>query len=103
MMNKIYKITDPANVPFCLRKESIFYILKKNSEVISENADTDALIQKLVLPSMQSPCGLLREQSCDLISRFKIKNEDLLIEILKLDFTLVSLLEMFSRMKKREI
>ena len=32
---------------------------------------------------MQSPCGLLREQSCDLISRFKIKNEDLLIEILK--------------------
>ena len=76
-------LTDPANVPFCLRKESIFYILKKNSEVISENADTDALIQKLVLPSMQSPCGLLREQSCDLISRFKIKNEDLLIEILK--------------------
>ena len=76
-------LTEPSNVPFCLKKESIFYILKKNYEVITKNVDTDLMIQKLVLPSLSSPCGLLREQSCHLISRFKIKNENLLIEILK--------------------
>ena len=76
-------LTEPSNIPFCLKKESIFYILKKNYEVITKNADTDLMIQKLVLPSLQSPCGLLREQSCHLLSRFKIKNEELLIEIIK--------------------
>ena len=76
-------LLNPLNIPFCLRKESILFLLKKNSESISKNADSDTLIKKLILPSLQSPCGLLREQSCDFISRFKIKNDDLLQEIIK--------------------
>ena len=67
-----------------LKKESILFLLKKNSEVISKNADSDLLIKKLIFPSLQSPCGLLREQSCDFISKFKIKNEELLEELIKI-------------------
>ena len=76
-------LLNPSNVPFCLRKESILFLLKRNSESISKNADSDLLIKKLILPSLQSPCGLLREQSCDFISKFKIKNDELLEEIVK--------------------
>ena len=83
-------LTNPSNVPFCLRKESILFILKRNSDIISKNADSILLIKNLVFPSLKSPCGLLREQSCDFISRFKIKNEELLQEIVKI---LCSLME----------
>jgi hypothetical protein len=83
-------LTNPSNAPFCLRKESILFILKKNSDSISKNADSDLLIKQLVFPSLKSPCGLLREQACDFISRFKIKNEELLQEIIKI---LCSLME----------
>ena len=83
-------LTNPSNVPFCLRKESILFLLKKNSDSISKNADSDLLIKQLVFPSLKSPCGLLREQACDFISRFKIKNEELLQEIIKI---LCSLME----------
>ena len=77
-------LLNPQNAPYCLKKESILFLLKKNSEVISKNADSDLLIKKLIFPSLQSPCGLLREQSCDFISKFKIKNEELLEELIKI-------------------
>ena len=77
-------LLNPQNVPYCLKKESILFLLKKNSDVISENTDSDLLIKKLIFPSLKSPCGLLREQSCDFISRFKIKNEELLEELIKI-------------------
>jgi hypothetical protein len=89
-LNNESYLTNPSNVPFCLRKESILFLLKKNSDSISKNADSDLLIKQLVFPSLKSPCGLLREQACDFISRFKIKNEELLQEIIKI---LCSLME----------
>ena len=82
--NKEEYLKNPLNIPFCLQKESILNILKKNYETIEKNADIDALIQKLILPGLQSPCGILREGGCHFISKFKIKNNDLLQQIIKI-------------------
>ena len=82
--NKEVYLKNPLNIPFCLKKESILNILKKNYETIEKHTDTDALIQKLILPGLQSPCGILREGSCHFISKFKIKNNDLLQQIIKI-------------------
>ena len=77
-------LMNPQEIPICLRKESIMFLLKKNSDLISDNADSDLLIKKFIMPSLQSPCGLLREQACHFISRFKVKNDELLQEIIKI-------------------
>ena len=76
-------LRNPLNIPYCLRKESILYLLKKNNDIIGKKVDTDNLIQKLILPSLHSPCGLLREQCCHFISYFEIKNDELLKEIIR--------------------
>ena len=76
-------LTKQENIPHILRKESILYLLKKNHEVMSKNADVDIFIKNFVFPELQSPCGLMREQCCHFISRFEIKNNELLIDIVK--------------------
>ena len=63
----------PKNIPHCLKKESIIYLLKNNAELIIQNSsieDVQSLIEKYIYPELFSPCGLLREQSCDFISKF---------------------------------
>ena len=77
-------ISNPLNIPYNLRKESIIYLLKKNYDSIKKNADSDALINKFILPGLQSPCGLMREQCCHFISRFDIKNDELSKNIVKI-------------------
>ena len=75
-----------SNIPHCLRKESIIYLIKNNAEVILKNSDIEPLIQKCILPDLSSPCGLLREQSCELISNFAsfaYKNNELLETIIR--------------------
>ena len=75
-------LLNTSQIPYILRKESILFLLKKNSSLISKKVDTDLFIQKLIMPSLQSPCGLLREQACHFISQFDIKNNELLTEII---------------------
>ena len=66
-------ITNPKNIPHCLKKESIIYLLKNNAELIIQNSsieDVQSLIEKYIYTELFSPCGLLREQSCDFIFKF---------------------------------
>ena len=79
-------IMNPNNIPHCLKKESIIFLIKNNAELIIKNADIEPLIQKYILPELSSPCGLLREQSCHLISNFGsfvYKNNELLENIIR--------------------
>lgn len=79
-------LTNPNNIPHILYKESIIFIIKSNSEIIIKNSDVETLIGKYILPELNSPCGLLREQSCHFISNFgplEYKNNQLLEEIIK--------------------
>jgi hypothetical protein len=60
-------------IPHILYKESIIFIIKNNAEIIikqSNTADIEMLIERYIFPELTSPCGLLREQSCDLIVKF---------------------------------
>jgi hypothetical protein len=66
-------ITNPKNIPHCLKKESIIFLLKNNAELVIQNSsieDVQSLIDKFIYPELFSPCGLLREQSCDFIFKF---------------------------------
>ena len=61
------------NIPHILYKESIIFIIKNNAEIITKQSnitDIEALIERYIFPELTSPCGLLREQSCDLIVKF---------------------------------
>ena len=60
-------IMNPNNIPHCLKKESIIFLIKNNADIILEKSkieDLEILIEKYILPELFSPCGLLREQSC---------------------------------------
>ena len=79
-------IMNPNNIPHCLLKEGIIYLLKDNAEIIGKNSDAETLIEKYIFPNMFSPCGLLREQSCHLIEKFSpflLKNNELLEKIIR--------------------
>lgn len=82
-------ITNPKNIPHCLKKESIIYLLKNNSELIIQNSsieDVQSLIEKYIYPELFSPCGLLREQSCDFIFKFfsfTYKDNEILEKIIR--------------------
>ena len=79
-------IMNPNNIPHCLKKESIIYLIKQNADIIIKNSDIETLIQKYIVPELSSPCGLLREQSCHLISCFNVhvyKDSELLKFIIK--------------------
>ena len=87
--NDEFYIKNPNNIPHCLKKESIIFLIKNNADIILEKSndeDLEILIEKYILPELFSPCGLLREQSCDLISKFgsfAYKNEVLLEKIIR--------------------
>ena len=77
---------NPNNIPHCLKKESIIYLIKENADIIIKNTDVEPLIEKYIVPELSSPCGLLREQSCHLISCFNLidyKNNELLENIIR--------------------
>ena len=79
-------IMNSNNIQHCLKKESIIYLIKNNAEIIIKNADIEPLIQNYIFPELSSPCGLLREQSCHLISyfgSFPYKNNELLESIIR--------------------
>ena len=79
-------IMNPNNIPHCLLKESIIYLLKDNADIIGRYSDAEALIEKYILPELSSPCGLLREQSCHLIEKyntFLLNNNELLEKIIR--------------------
>ncbi len=79
-------IMNSNNIQHCLKKESIIYLIKNNAEIITKNADIEPLIQNYIFPELSSPCGLLREQSCHLISyfgAFPYKNNELLESIIR--------------------
>ena len=86
--NEIY-LKNPKNIPYILKKESIIFLIKNNSEIIikvSNLKDLTILLEKYILPGLFSPCGLLREQTCDLISKFGIapyKNNEILENIVR--------------------
>ena len=75
-------------IPFCLRKESILYLLKNNEKVILKylNKDFENLIEKIVYPELNSPCDFLREQACAFIKPFRYyeyKNDKLVENLTK--------------------
>jgi len=66
-------LLNPNNIPHILYKESIIFIIKNNAEIITKQSkitDIEKLIEKYIFPELTSPCGLLREQSCDFIVKF---------------------------------
>lgn len=79
-------IMNPNNIPHCLKKESIIFLIKNTADIIIKNSDIEIFIQNYILPELSSPCGLLREQSCHLISKFGsiiYKNNNLLENIIR--------------------
>ena len=66
-------LINSKNIPHILKKESIILLIKNNTEIIIKNTnmkDISILIEKYFLPGLFSPCGLIREQTCELISKF---------------------------------
>ena len=60
-------------INFCLRKESILYIIKSNSFYVlkfSKNTFED-FIDKIIYPELGSSCAFLREQACSFIKEFR--------------------------------
>ena len=59
-------------IPFCLRKESILYIIKSNSHyVLKYSKNTiENFIEKVIYPEFDSPCAFLREQACSFLKEF---------------------------------
>ena len=59
-------------IPFCLRKESILYIIKSNSHyVLKYSKNTiENFIEKVIYPEFGSPCAFLREQACSFLKEF---------------------------------
>ena len=64
------------NIYFCLKKESILYLLKNNKNLILNYSEIDLeeFFEKLIFPELNSPCSFLREQACDFIKNFKNYN-----------------------------
>ena len=64
------------DIQYCLRKESILYIMTSNSNyILKYSKDSfENLIEKIVCPEFISPCALLREQACNFIKNFKSHN-----------------------------
>ena len=54
-------IMNPNNIPHCLKKEGIIFLIKNTSDIIIKNSDIELFIQKYIFPELSSPCGLLRE------------------------------------------
>ena len=79
LLNKLnnkpyYSIYNEIN--YCLRKESIFYIIKSNSNfVLKYSKDSfENFIENIIYPEFASPCAILREQACDFINNFRQYN-----------------------------
>ena len=73
---------------FCLRKESILYIIKSNSYYVLKLSkdNLENFIEKIIYPEFCSPCAFLREQACNFIKEFRgydYKNKTLLENITK--------------------
>ena len=64
------------NIYFCLKKESILYLLKNNKNLIINNSEIDLeeFFEKLIFPELNSSCSFLREQACDFIKNFRNYN-----------------------------
>ena len=64
------------NIYFCLKKESILYLLKNNKNLILDfsEIDLEECFEKLIFPELNSPCSFLREQVCDFIKNFSNYN-----------------------------
>ena len=76
------------NINFCLKKESILYLLKNNRTFVIKYSKNnfEEFIEKIILPELNSPCAFLREQACDFIKNFrnyKYKNNKLVENITK--------------------
>ena len=79
-------LLNPNNCFHCLLKESIIYIIKNCSAEIIQNSDVDQLIENHIFQELSSPCGLLREQACELImsfAKYPFTNEKLLENIIR--------------------
>jgi len=61
------------DINYCLRKESILYLLKYNKSTILKylKKDFENFIEKIIVPEFNSPCAFLREQACSFIKTFK--------------------------------
>ena len=61
------------NINFCLKKESILYLIKSNNSIIMKylKKDFENFIEKIICPELNSPCMFLREQVCSFIKSFK--------------------------------
>ena len=60
-------------INFCLRKESILYIIKSNFYYVlkfSRNTFED-FVEKIIYPEFGSSCAFLREQACNFIKEFR--------------------------------
>ena len=60
-------------INFCLRKESILYIIKSNYYYVlkfSKNT-LENFVEKIIYPELGSPCAFLREQACNFIKEFR--------------------------------
>ena len=64
------------NIQFCLRKESILYILISNSNhVLKYSKDNfENFVDKIIYLEFASSCAFLREQACNFIKNFKDYN-----------------------------
>ena len=60
-------------ITYCLRKESILYLLIDNKSIIKKylKKDFENLLESIVYPELNSPCGFLREQVCAFIKALK--------------------------------
>ena len=82
-------LRESKNILHILKKESIIFLIKNNSEIIlkiSKMDDISILLEKYFLPGLFSPCGLIREQTCELISKFgylPYKSDELLEKIIR--------------------
>ena len=61
------------NINFCLRKESIIYLIKNNDTTIKKylKNEIETFIEKIIFPELNSSCGFLREQACAFIKYFR--------------------------------
>ena len=64
------------NIQYCLRKESILYIMTSNSNyILKYSKDSfENLVEKIIYPEFISSCAILREQVCNFIKKFKTYN-----------------------------
>ena len=60
-------------IQFCLRKESILYLIKTNNKYVLKYSKNnfENFIEKIIYPELISSCAILREQACNFIKSFK--------------------------------